>query len=396
MERNELTPKEEITRRIRGLRSALAAAGIDFAVIMQNVDMYYFTGTIQKGVLVVSVDHEPIFLVEKSVERAVQQTPLPVTPVKNNKEIRDRLTAGGLLRGKGGMELDVIPVSVYERFKDSIGFNNFVDVSPVIKELRAIKSPFEIEQIRKSGWIMSRVFAKAKHVVREGAREIDVEAELVAEGKRYGHDGSLRMRGFNQEMTIITVVSGSTGGVPSPTDVSVAGVGPSPAFPQGSSLKRIERSVPVCIDYGGGYNGYVTDETRVFVVGTLKEMFRKPLEVSRQIIEEIMMYARDGVDCTDVFKKAHDAAKKARLQDHFLGHGEGQVSFIGHGLGLEINELPVITSRHSRILKEGMVLAFEPKFVFPGEGAVGIEVDFIVRKDGLERVSDTSLDLVEL
>jgi Xaa-Pro dipeptidase len=396
MERIELTPKEEITRRIRGLRSALAAAGIDFAVIMQNVDMYYFTGTIQKGVLVVSVDREPIFFVEKSVERAVQQTRLPVTPVKNNKEIRDRLAAGGLLRGRGGMELDVIPVSVYERFKDSIGFDNFVDVSPVIKELRAIKSPFEIEQIRKSGQIMSRVFAKAKHVIREGAREIDVEAELVAEGKRHGHDGSLRMRGFNQEMTIITVVSGFTGAVPSPTDVSVAGVGPSLAFPQGSSLKRIERGLPVCIDYGGGYNGYVTDETRVFVIGTLKEMFRKPLEVSRQIIEEVITYARDGVDCTDVFRKAHDVAKKARLQDHFLGHGEGQVSFIGHGLGLEINEFPVITSRHSRILREGMVFAFEPKFVFPGEGSVGIEVDLIVRTDGLERVSDTPLDLVEL
>jgi Xaa-Pro dipeptidase len=396
VERVELTPKDEITRRIDGLRSALALAGIDFAVILQNVDMYYLTGTIQKGVLVVSVDHEPVFFVEKSLERAVQETPLPVTPVKSNTEIRTVLTAKGILRGTGGMELDVIPVSVCERFKRSIGFDHFVDVSPLIKELRAIKSPFEIEQIKKSGQIMSCVFARAKDVVRDGVREIDVEAELMAEGKRCGHDGFLRMRGFNQEMTTTTVVSGFTGGVPSPSDVSVGGLGMGPAFPQGSSLKRIERGVPVCIDYGGGYNGYVTDETRVFVIGTLQEMFRKPLEVSRQIIEEIMVFAHDGVDCTDVFKKAHGAAKRARLQDHFLGHGEGQVSFIGHGLGLEINELPVITPRHGRILKEGMVFAFEPKFVFPGEGAVGIEVDFIVRKNGLERVTDIPMDIVEL
>jgi Xaa-Pro dipeptidase len=394
MERVELTPKDEITRRIDGLRSALATAGIDFAVILQNVDMYYLTGTIQKGALVISVDHAPVFFVEKSLERAVQQTPLPVTPIRNNKDIRAALAAKNIVRGTGGIELDVIPVSVYERFKGSLGFDNFVDVSPLIKELRAVKSPFEIEQIKKSGQIMSRVFAKATDVIREGVREIDVEAELIAEGKRYGHDGSLRMRGFNQEMTLITVVSGFTGAAPSPSDVSVGGMGMGPAFPQGSSLKQIERGVPVCIDYGGGYNGYVTDETRVFVVGALKEMFRKPLEVSRQIIEDIMTYARDGVDCTDVFMKAHGAAKKARLQDHFLGHGEGQVSFIGHGLGLEINELPVITPRHGRILKEGMVFAFEPKFVFPGEGAVGIEVDFIVRKNGLERVTDIPLDIV--
>ena len=77
-----------------------------------------------------------------------------------------------------------------------------------------------------------------------------------------------------------------------------------------------------------------------------------------------------------------------------MGYGEGQVSFIGHGLGLEINELPVITARHGRILKEGMVFAFEPKFVIPGKGAIGLEVDLIVRPQGLERVTADSLDIV--
>ncbi|MEO0248696.1 MAG: aminopeptidase P family protein, partial [candidate division WOR-3 bacterium] len=194
----ELTPKEEITRRIEGLKTCLAAAGIDFAIIMQNVDMYYFTGTIQKGLLVVPVDHDPIFLVEKSVERAVEQTPLPVTPIKTNNEIRSVLSARGILRGRGGAELDVLPVSTYKRLKEKTGFDGFVDVSHLIRELRAVKSPFEIDQIRKSGQILSHVFVKAKDVIREGIREIDVEAELVAEGKRCGHDGFLRMRGFNQ------------------------------------------------------------------------------------------------------------------------------------------------------------------------------------------------------
>jgi Xaa-Pro aminopeptidase len=79
-----------------------------------------------------------------------------------------------------------------------------------------------------------------------------------------------------------------------------------------------------------------------------------------------------------------------------MGFGPGKVSFVGHGLGLEINELPVITPRHHIILQEGMVFAFEPKFIFPGEGAVGIEVDYIVRKNELERVTRTPIDLVVL
>jgi Xaa-Pro aminopeptidase len=88
--------------------------------------------------------------------------------------------------------------------------------------------------------------------------------------------------------------------------------------------------------------------------------------------------------------------KKAGLEQHFMGFGPERVSFIGHGLGLEINELPVITGRHKRVLVEGNVFAFEPKFVFPGKGAVGIEVDFITRKDRLERVTQTPIDLVEI
>jgi Xaa-Pro dipeptidase len=84
------------------------------------------------------------------------------------------------------------------------------------------------------------------------------------------------------------------------------------------------------------------------------------------------------------------------MEDYFLGYGDGKVAFIGHGLGLEINELPIITARHGRILEEGMVFAFEPKFVLPPHGAIGIEVDFIVRANCLERVTANFIDIIQL
>jgi Xaa-Pro aminopeptidase len=299
-----------------------------------------------------------------------------------------------MLRGKGGMELDVVPVSVFERFKRLVGFEEFVDVTPLIRELRLKKSAFEIEQVKRSGQIIGRVFEKAKHVVREGVREIDIDAELVAEGRRYGHQGFLRMRGFNQEMMNLYVTAGVSSGVPSNADVPISGLGLTAAIAQGSSLKLVEQGVPVLVDYGGGYNGYVTDETRMYVAGDMRERFKKAYEVTREIIEDVAIFGREGIDCTEIFNRAHQLVKKGQLQDHFMGFGEGQVAFIGHGLGLEINELPVITSRHERVLEEGMVFAFEPKFIFPGEGSVGIEVDFIVRKEGLERVIDFPIDVV--
>jgi len=387
-------PADDLLQRIDRLRQLMAKDSIDFALLVQNVDRFYFSGTMQKGIVVVPLDEEPLIFVEKGMERAVLETPLVVTAVRNDREIHKILSNKKVLKGKAGLELDVLPVSVFERLRRVIGFDRYADVSEVIKEVRAIKSPFELVQMRKSGEMLSRVFKKAKEEVREGRTELEIDAALVAEGRKMGHQGFLRMRGINQEMMTLTVQAGYTGAISTLLDGPITGVGVTPANPQGSSFKRVERGIPVTIDYGGGYNGYITDETRSFVVGQLTKVFEKPYETARSIIEDIMTHGKAGIDCTKIFTRAYDMAKKAHLEEYFLGYGDGKVAFIGHGLGLEINELPIITGRHHRPLQEGMIFAFEPKFVIPHQGAIGIEVDFVVRPHGLERLTGDSFDLV--
>jgi len=390
----DVIPEKDLQRRIEGLKRLMAEAGIDFAVIVENVDKFYFTGTMQPSVLVIAAEEDPLIFVKKGTERARAESTLAITPVKNDAEIGEILTSMGISKGTAGFELDVVPVSLFERLRRLVHFDRHVDITPAIKDLRAVKSPFELEQIKKSGAMISQVFAKAKEVIREGVSEIDIDAVLVAEGRRLGHQGYLRMRGLNQEMTTIMVQSGYTGTIPTFVDGPITGAGVTPAVPNGSSFKKVERGIPVTVDYGGGFNGYITDETRVFVAGELQERFRKPYETARTIVEETEVFGREGLDCIEIFSRAHEVVKKAGLLDYFMGYGEGRVQFIGHGLGLEINELPIITASHSRTLKEGMVFAFEPKFVLPPYGAIGIEVDFIVRRDRLERVTEDSLDIV--
>jgi Xaa-Pro aminopeptidase len=390
----DLTPKGEIENRIEKLKQRMAENKIDFAVILQNVDMFYFTGTLQKGVLVVPVEGEPLLFIEKTMERAAYETPLDIIPIRRDKDVKSILEGKGVLKGRGAMEFDVLPVSVFERWKGLLGFENFIDLSLMIRDVRLIKSPFEIEQIRKSGEIVSHVFEKAKDVVKEDMSEVEIAALLETHGRIFGHQGFLRMRGLNQEMMNMYITHGYSGTIQSHADVPISGAGVTHAVAQGPSINRIKRGVPVVIDYGGGYNGYITDETRAYIVGEMKDVFRKGYDVAKEIIEDTGAFAREGVNGTEVFNRAMDRAKKAQLEDYFMGYGAGKVGFIGHGLGLEINELPVITPRHDTILKEGMVFAFEPKFIIPGEGAIGIEVDFIVRKDGLERVTDFPIDVV--
>jgi Xaa-Pro dipeptidase len=389
----DYTPGKEIETRIDALKSKMVRDGISFAVILQNVDLFYFTGTIQKGALIVPADQPALFFVEKSLYRAGIESPLEIIPIKKDKDVGDILRAKGLIKGKCGMEFDVIPVVLFERWKSILEYDNMTDVSMLIKEVRLIKSEFEIAQILKSGKILSHVFEKAKGIIKEGMREIDIDAALIAEMRKMNHQGLLRMRGFNQEMMSGYVTHGYSATIPSGADVPIPGLGLAAAIGQGASINVVQRGVPVIVDFGGGYNGYITDETRIYVAGEMKDVFRKGYDTAREIIEDIMGFVKEGTNATELYERALQRAKKAGIEDYFMGHGEGQVGFLGHGLGLEINEMPVFTSRHKMVLKEGMVFAIEPKFIIPNEGAVGIEVDFIVRKDGLQRVTDSSFDV---
>jgi Xaa-Pro aminopeptidase len=392
----QFTPLKDITSRIRQLQSEMITQEISFSVILHNVGLFYFTGSLQRAVLVVPAVGDSIYLVEKNVERATIETPLSVTPIRNFKDVKAILQKKLKLTGTCGMELDVLPFLVYEKWKDMLGLDRTADISPAVRKLRMVKSPYEIEQMRLSGSIVSQVLEKAGEILQIGLTEVEIAAELEAEGRKLGHQGFLRMRGLNQEMLNIYITHGYSGTIFSNCDVPIPGFGVTHAIPQGPSHNKIEEGNPVLVDYGGGYNGYITDETRVYVLGALKDIFRKAYDVARAIIEDAATFGREGVDTTEIYGRAIALCRKAGLEDHFMGYGPGKVSFIGHGIGLEINELPVITGKHHTTLKEGMTFAYEPKFIFPGAGAVGIEVDFIVRKERLERITDSSIDIKKL
>jgi Xaa-Pro dipeptidase len=389
----EKVDKQELTKRIEKFQIKMQEKGIVASIIYQNVDIYYFTGTMQKSLLVIPSKGEIIFYIQKSIERAKRETPFEFEIHPGEQEIANILKKKGLAKGKVGMELDIIPASIFTNWQKLLDNTDFVNIYPIIRELRMIKSDYEIEQIKKAGTIVDHVFKKAKDIIKEGITELQLSASLEYEGRISGHNGVLRMRGFNQEMDNITVTNGISGTLTSYADAPILGAGLSPAVPHGSSLKRLEKYLPILIDYGACFNGYVTDETRPFVIERLDDFFKRPYETTLKIIYKTIEICREGVNAKDIFNSAYEIVKNANLEDFFMGYKEGKVSFIGHGIGLEINEFPVFTPKHDIILKDGMVFAFEPKFIFPSKGVIGIELDFIVRKDRLERVTNTPFEL---
>ena len=392
----ELTPSDEISRRIKRLQEEMAKKEIDLALVIQNVDLFYFSGSIQRGYLFVPSEGEAVFFVEKNYQRAVGETPLKCIQTPSLKALPNLIGEHGFHGSSVGMEFDVIPVAMFNRLKTFFKHWETVDLSREIKKIRSVKSEFEISQIKKAGRIVTQVFSEVKNHLREGVTELELDGILTSIGRALGHQGLLRMRGFNHEMMNIHVLSGTSGSVVSYSDTPLAGHGLSPAIAQGSSIRMIERDQPVVIDYDAGYNGYVTDETRTFVIGRLKSHFEKACQIALRMIAEIESSAGAGELPGHIYERMQEIAEKEGLASNFMGYGQGKVSFVGHGLGLEINEWPILRRGEKKPLESGMVFAFEPKFVFPNEGAVGIEVDFIVREQGLERVTEFPKDVVYL
>ncbi len=387
----ELVAQEEIGERIQKFQSALALQDLDGAFIMQNVDIYYFSGTLQASILYVPREGSPLLMVSKSYARTKSESSLDrIIPINGKAEIKNVLSDNKpSLPEKAGLELDVLPASLYLWYQESFPQCRWVDVSLPIRRLRMIKSAYEVDQIRRSARILDKGYHEIRAYIRDGMSELEIDGYLSFVARREGHMGILRMRGWNQEMTYAHVLSGDSGAVVSFLDSPHGGTGNTPAMAQGAGFRRVKRNEPIGIDYGAGTNGYLADQFRTFVVGELPPELAKAHEYSREIHLLLAREGRPGVSCADLYKLALDKAREVGLADFFMGHGEGQVKFVGHGLGLEIDEYPILSPHFQQPLEENMVVAVEPKFVFPGKGVVGLEDDYLVTASGLERLTLT-------
>ncbi len=383
----ELTPREEVEKRIRRLQSFLVKEKVDSCLILQNVDLFYFSGTIQHSYLFIPNEGEPLLMVQKDFDRAMKDSPLKkIIHIERPKAIAPILRKEAALK-RVGLECDILPVNQFRQLEKMFPQSEFVDISKAIKQVRMIKSPYEIDQLRRSAKVLDEVFEYAKRVLTPGMTEIEAESRLIELGRLRGHQGLTRMRAWNQDMINACVLSGSSGSVRTHLDVSVIGPGISPAFPQGSSYNVIERDVPIQIDFSIAYNGYITDGARTYVAGRLSQKLADAYEVILEIRDEMEKIARPGLPCSDLYHRSSQIVKKRGLEDYFIGTRKNQAPFVGHGIGLEIDELPLLARGFSQPLEIGMIFAFEPKFIFPDIGAVALEDDYVVTEDGVKKLT---------
>ncbi|MGB9080137.1 MAG: Xaa-Pro peptidase family protein [Desulfuromonadaceae bacterium] len=394
-----LTPATELEYRCKKLQEHMIMESLDAIIIVQNADLFYFTGTVQSGNLYVPASGQPLFMVRKEAGRARMESGLKeVMPFGSLKDIPAILSRYGYPVPKRiGLELDVLPVNFYERYQKLYPNADFADATPLIRKVRMIKSHYEIHLMKDAADQVDRVYRRAKEIIRVGMTDLDVAAELEYTARKEGHQGLVRMRGFNSDICYGQIFSGTDSAVPAYSDTPLGGMGLNPSFGQGAGLKRIESHEPVIIDFAGCVDGYLSDQTRVFSVGEPSDRLRKAYDDMLKIQEMMIRTAEVGMSWGALYDACLKCAVDMGYADSFMGAKGSQVSFIGHGLGVEIDEYPFIARGFTQMpLETGMAFAFEPKVVFPGEGAVGIENTFYLSNEGLKRLTHSSDELVIL
>jgi len=364
----KLVPSSEIEQRLTLAQKALCEADLDGLLILQNIDRYYFTGTLQNGILWLPNQGAPVFWVRRSLKRARQESPLtnlrrqPTETSKLEAELRSVIAPQSHI----GLEMDVVPARLATRFQRLLPDScQISDGSPLIRNLRASKSPYEISCIKKAASIMDQVMEHGAAILTRGVSEVELMAELEHQARRLGHLGIVRMRSFNSELFFGHAISGAEAARRGYLDAPTNGLGLSPAFSQGASANLLQEGVPISIDFMVNYEGYLADMTRMLCLGDAPQTLCRAHHDLLTLNRELVAILRPGNTCQEVFDRAQKLAQDFGFADYFLGHGPDQVGFVGHGVGLEVDEFPFIARGNCMLLKAGMVVALEPKLTFP-------------------------------
>jgi Xaa-Pro dipeptidase len=385
----------EFSQRLKRFRRLLRANEVDGAILVQNMDLYYLIGTDQNGLLWVPADGDPLFLVRKSYERALQDGLIDnIIHLKNLSQVPGQIWKhSGLNPDRIGLEMDVLPARLYLSYRDLFPHAELVDISPLIRSVRMVKSRREIALIRRAAQIADLLFRKAPEFLKESETEIDLALKAEAFYRGHGHPGFSSMRTFNIRNVYGHIMAGAASSMPSASPGPTGGTGAGPFFSQGAGKEKIMPHEPVLFDYTSNVEGYLSDQTRIFCLGDLPEKFHKAHSVMIEVQQAVSREGKPGARAKDLYALALEIVKKAGLSRGFMGHPQ-PVPFVGHGVGLELDEWPLIAKNSEHILEKGMTIALEPKIVIPGEGVVGVENTFVVRDDGMEKLSRFPDDIV--
>lgn len=375
--------KQELEMRIQRLVEKLNQPehSFDTALIMSKVNQYYFTGTMQNGVLIIKKDGTVGYFVRKSYERAKLECPLDI--VHKMISYKDILPIIPADLGNTFLEMEIVPLSVLERFKKYFSMDKLNPVDQLVLGLRAQKSDYELGLIMESGRQHQYLLEElVPGILKEGMSETDFQAELYSGMVKLGYHGISRFSMFQTEMVAGQIGFGDNSIYPTNFDGPGGMRGMYPAVPMiGDRERYLKKGDLVFVDVGYGIGGYHSDKTQVYSFGKAPN---SEVVAVHDACVQVLQKTASMLLPQQLPENIYNAIFKdlpSGLNEHFMGYRES-VKFLGHGLGLQIDEPPVIANGFTVPLQEDMVIALEPKCGIAGVGMVGVEETYVIKTTG--------------
>jgi|TARA_B110000263_G_scaffold100457_1_gene87806 Xaa-Pro dipeptidase len=385
-------PVSELENRRMRLAEALLENGIESALIDDPVELYWLTGGRQNGMILVGAkdsDVQTTHWVKRSLERAIFESggddcPNPVISQPRMAELAESIRKKGgiskpsLLEGK-------IPHDRWKFISEKIGDldGTSKDCTSILYDLREKKSEWEIQMLRDSGDINKSMFEAIREKGGLGKTELEMAAIADEVSRTAGFGGRIRMRKWPMDCDRVVIVAGSSASIPSYFDSAIGGIGASPISSLGSGHAKVQRNSPVTVDIVHLHRGYVSDCTRMFSAGILDDHWLERLEHMVEIRNAVVDSLGKGDECSRTWEIGSLMAKEMGYSENLMGMSPDKSNFLGHSVGLELDETPVIAKGFDRPLCIGGTMAIEPKVIFP-DGCMGTEDTFVRTKDGME------------
>ncbi len=384
--------ENELELKWRRIQQAMRQEEADGCLLTMNMNLYYVSGQVFNGYFYLPAEGRPYWFVKRLTIPETNQVHVIRKPEQIPDFFRDLNLA---MPRKLLLEADELSYNEYIRLQHVFRAEATGNASALIRHIRMIKTPWEIEQMRISARKHEAVYREIPACYRPGMRDIELQIEIEKRMRVHGSLGYFRAFGSNMDIFMGSLLAGENAGEPSPFDFALGGKGIHASGPLGANGTLLREGTTVMADMSGNYTAYQTDMTRVFSIGKLPDRAYRVHRVALEIQARMERTAKPGVPCAELYRDALAMAGQEGLEDCFMGT-RFQAKFVGHGVGLEINELPVLTTRSKDILQPGMTFAFEPKFVLAGIGAVGIENTFLVTDSGVEKMTLLDENIIEL
>lgn len=383
-----LLPAEDLAEKLARLRALMSENGTDTVLIADNANKYYLTGRVFSGYILVGPETVKWF-----VRRPTHFAGEDVIQIRKVENISEHVDVSA--SGRVALELNQMSYSDITRFAKALGVNDFANADTLLAAARAVKTPYEIELIKRSSDKLSEVYRRIPGMYQPGMSDVELQIEIERESRLQGCLGIFRISGQEMELNMGSVLVGDNADNASPYDFAMGGAGVDPSLPVGADGTIIKPGHSVMVDTNGNFTGYMTDMTRTFVCERIDEEARRAHQLSIDICNRLAEMGVPGTSASELYHEAFKMAEEAGLKDRFMGH-RSQAGFVGHGVGIVINEPPVLSPRSRDILALNNVIAVEPKFVIAGAGAVGVENTYVVTATGMKRLTNAKEELVSL